>query len=77
MCSAEGMPSPQFDKWSRGDEKLLEKDPRFKQLSNGRMYVDPVQPDDKGKYTCTMKQNRGAERSASKSQSIDVSVVGE
>ena len=41
------------------------------------MLVYPVRAEDKGKYKCTIKQNRGAERITSKSQIIDVTVVGE
>jgi len=75
-CSAQGTPAPHFDKWTREDGKPLKRE-RFTQLSNGSMLVYPVRAEDKGKYKCTIKQNRGAERITSKSQIIDVTVVGE
>ena len=75
-CSAEGKPDPQFSKWNRKDGSPLDKQ-RFTPLSNGSMRVYPVRPEDKGNYTCTIKQTRGKERITSKSQKIEVSVVGE
>lgn len=75
QCSAQGTPAPQFDKWSREDGKPLLKE-RFRQLPNGNLSVNPVQPADEGKYRCSIKQNRGTERITTKYQIIDVYVLG-
>ena len=76
QCSAQGTPTPQFDNWRRQDGKPLPKE-RFRQLSYGRLRVYAVQPEDEGRYICTIKQNNGAERITTKSQVIDVNVIGE
>ena len=73
-CSALGNPTPQF-KWSRQDGQSLQ-DGRFIQLANGSLMMKSVQAEDKGAYTCAIKQPRGSERSSEKSQSINVMVLG-
>ena len=74
-CSAQGAPDPQLEKWSREDGKLLETR-RFTQLSNWSLYIDPVKPDDGGKYRCYIKQSKG-ETSTRKYKAISISVIGE
>ena len=73
-CSALGNPTPQF-KWSRQDGRSLQ-DGRFIQLANGNLMMKSVQAEDKGTYTCAIKQPRGSEPSSEKSQSINVTVLG-
>ena len=73
-CSALGNPAPQF-KWSREDGRSLQKG-SFIQLTNGSLKVEPIQREDNGIYTCTIKQTRGSESTSEKSQSINVSVIG-
>ena len=73
-CSAVGNPIPQF-KWSRQDGRSLQ-DVRFIQLANGSLMMKSVEAEDKGTYTCTIKQPRGSEPSCEKSQSINVKVFG-
>ena len=73
-CSAVGNPTPQF-KWSRQDGRSLQ-DGRFIQLANGSLMMKSAQAEDKGTYTCAIKQPRGSEPSSEKSQSINVIVVG-
>ena len=72
-----GTPTPQFDEWKKDGNETLDKG-RFTHMSNGNLRVYPVRPEDQGNYTCTMKQNKGdqEERVATKSQIINVSVVG-
>ena len=73
-CSAVGNPTPQF-KWSRQDGPSLQ-DGRFIQLANGSLMIKSVQAEDKGTYTCAIKQPRGFEPSSEQSQSINVIVAG-
>ena len=60
--------------WSRQDGIQLKKD-RFIQLTNGSVYVNPVYPEDKGTYICTMKQNKGTDSLTRKDQTIKVFVL--
>ena len=75
-CSAVGTPTPLFDEWKKDGHKTLDKN-RFRHLPNGNLRVYQVRPEDKGNYTCTLKQSKGKERITSKRQIIHVSVVGE
>ena len=75
QCSAQGTPAPQFE-WRRQDGKPLPKE-RFRQLPDGSLSVYTVQLEDEGRYICTIKQNKGVERITTKSQVIDVNVIGE
>ncbi|XP_068747395.1 protein sidekick-2-like [Montipora capricornis] len=72
-CTAEGNPRPQFE-W-RKNEKLLLKDDRLKQLSDGSLQIDTVWPEDEGAYKCSMKQSKGNERITVDSQAITVYVI--
>ena len=45
-------------------------------MANGNLKVEPIQREDKGTYTCTIKQSRGTESTSEKSQSIIVRVIG-
>jgi len=74
-CSAEGAPTPQID-WRRQDGTPLEKG-RFKQLSNGSLYINLVLPQDKGTYICTFRQTKGSKRVTTNEQTIDVFVISE
>lgn len=74
-CSAEGKPSPWFT-WKRKDGAGLDKE-RFRQLPNGSMHVDPIQPEDGGEYICTINQNKGTTRITRKPQTINASVISE
>ena len=73
-CNALGNPTPYF-KWSRDDGRSLQ-DGRFSQLANGSLKIKSIQAEDKGGYTCTIKQPRGSEPSVKKSNGIYVSVMG-
>ena len=73
-CRALGNPAPQF-KWSRKDGRILQGG-RFIQLANGSLKVEPIQREDKGTYTCTIKQSRGSDSTSEKYQSIIVKVIG-
>ena len=73
-CSARGNPAPLF-KWSRKDGRSLQ-DLRFSHLANGSLKVEPIQREDSGSYTCTIKQTRGSDSISEKSQSIIVWVIG-
>ena len=73
-CTAEGNPPPQVE-WSKNENLLLEDD-RFTQLSGGSLQIDRVRREDKGTYTCSMKQTKGSERITVYSQRINVSVIG-
>ncbi|XP_068759681.1 fibroblast growth factor receptor 1-like [Montipora capricornis] len=72
-CTAEGNPPPQFE-WSKNENLLLEDD-RFTQLSGGSLQIDRVRWQDKGTYTCSMKQTKGSERITVYHQRINVSVI--
>ena len=74
-CSAQGKPSPWFT-WKREDGKGLDKE-RFRQLPNGSMHVDPIQPEDGGEYICTINQNKGTTRITRKTKTIKASVISE
>ena len=74
-CGAEGTPHPWII-WGRRDGIQLNKG-RFIPLPNGSLYVNPVHPQDKGRYVCTMKQNKGTDRVTSKDQTIEVFVTSE
>ena len=74
-CSAEGTPAPQIE-WRRQDETPLDKE-RFTQLSNGSLYINPVQPQDNGTYICTFTQTKGSKRVTTNKQTINVFVIGE
>ena len=73
-CSALGNPSPYF-KWSRQDGRSLQ-DGRFIQLANGSLKIKSIQAEDKGSYTCAIKQPRGSKLGVKKSNSIYVRVMG-
>ena len=74
-CSAEGAPTPQIE-WKRQDEVELDR-ARFSAFSNGSLKVNPVHRQDKGKYTCTLKQTKGSNRVTIEKKIIDVSVISE
>jgi len=74
-CSAEGTPTPQID-WRRQDGTPLYKR-RFTHLSDGSLYIDPVQPQDDGTYICTFRQTKGSKRVTTSVQTIDVFVISE
>jgi len=74
-CSAEGTPTPQIE-WRRQDETPLDKG-RFTQLSDGRLYINPVQPQDNGTYICTARQTKGSKRVTTNEQTIIVFVISE
>jgi len=74
-CSAEGTPTPQIE-WKRQGELPLDKG-RVTQLSEGSLYINPVQPQDNGTYICTVRQTKGSKRVTTREQIISVSVISE
>ena len=70
-CSAKGVPTPQIE-WKRQLDKA-----RFEKLPDGSLYVNPVHRQDKGTYTCTFIQNRGADGKTTKEQIINVDIISE
>ena len=74
-CSAEGTPTPQIE-WKRQNEIPQDKG-RFTQLSDGSLYINPVQPQDNGTYICTFRQSKGSKRVTTREQTINVFVISE
>ena len=74
-CRAEGTPAPQIE-WYRQDKTPLDK-ARVTLLSNGSLHINPVQPQDKGMYTCTFTQSKGNARVTEQKQTISVFVISE
>jgi len=74
-CSTEGTPAPQIE-WKRQDDIPLNKG-RFTQLSDGSLYINPVQPQDNGTYICTFRQTKGSERVTTREETINAIVISE
>lgn len=50
-CSATGHPPPRIT-WTKGDRTPLPEDPRVSITPSGGLYIQNVQQDDSGEYTC-------------------------
>lgn len=50
-CSATGHPPPRIT-WTRGDRTPLPEDPRVSITPSGGLYIQNVQQEDSGEYTC-------------------------
>ncbi|KAM3932563.1 peroxidasin homolog isoform 2-T2 [Leptodactylus fuscus] len=50
-CSAVGQPQPRIT-WTRGDRTPLPSDPRITITASGGLYIQEVNQDDAGEYTC-------------------------
>lgn len=50
-CSATGHPVPRIT-WTKGDRTPLPEDPRVSITPSGGLYIQNVQQDDSGEYTC-------------------------
>lgn len=50
-CSAAGQPQPRIT-WTRGDRTPLPTDPRITITPSGGLYIQDVNQEDAGEYTC-------------------------
>ena len=50
-CSATGHPPPQIT-WTRGDRSPVPTDPRVSITPSGGLYIQNVEQEDSGEYTC-------------------------
>uniref|UniRef100_H3AWY7 Peroxidasin n=1 Tax=Latimeria chalumnae TaxID=7897 RepID=H3AWY7_LATCH len=55
-CSAAGQPQPRIS-WTRGDRTPLPSDPRITITSSGGLYIQNVDQEDGGQYTCFASNN--------------------
>lgn len=55
-CSATGQPHPRVT-WTRGDRSALPSSPRISITSSGGLYIQNVNQDDGGQYTCYASNN--------------------
>ncbi|XP_043926194.1 peroxidasin homolog isoform X2 [Protopterus annectens] len=55
-CSAAGQPQPRIT-WTKGDRSPIPADPRITITSSGGLYIQNVNQDDGGQYTCFAENN--------------------
>lgn len=55
-CSATGQPQPRVT-WTRGDRSTLPSNPRISITPLGGLYIQNVNQDDGGQYTCYASNN--------------------
>uniref|UniRef100_A0A673VDL4 Lactoperoxidase n=1 Tax=Suricata suricatta TaxID=37032 RepID=A0A673VDL4_SURSU len=58
-CSATGHPPPRIT-WTKGDRTPLPEDPRVSITPSGGLYIQKVQQDDSGEYTCFASNSLGS-----------------